>query len=359
MERPGIGDPLGGWQGASGWLVRRVLGDPGAVAEAQRLIRDGGLDRYLCARRLIEDGAEHDALDFRWSAKALRAGGYEPEARLLESLTVTENWLRAAAVRWENRYVGRLAPDTTAAMQQLRLGLVSLVGLPRRGIDGSMYQEGRYNGRSALEGTLAVIVAGRGAAEIIRGWDSREEARAWMHGRLPSVTGPLPPPPASRRSRAWAEEQALAYLLTHLSEAGSLAGPLACYVFSADVRDETYRAILATAIRRSSGPAGREHVAAETEARYAWAPAWAREELGGSAAPWVRSYVERLATTDVSRGAARDAIRRLSLPHPAPGYSRSPLKTRTSHPTSPHPPVIPLQRRPPEQPSPGPTPRMI
>ena len=360
MERPGIGDPLGGWQGASGWLVRRVLSDPGAVAEAQRLIRDGsGFDRYLRARRLIEDGAEHDALDFRWSASALRAGGYEPEARLLESLTVTENWLRAAAARWENRYVGREAPGATSVSQQLRLGLVSPVGAPRRGIDGSVYQESRYSGRSALEGTLAVIMVGRGAAEIIRGWDGRDEAQAWMRSRLPSITGPLPPPPAGRQSRSWAEEQALAYLLTHLPEVGSLAGPLANYVFSADVRDEIYRAILATAIRRCSGPAGPEHVAAEAEARYVWAPAWAREDLGGTAAPWVRSYVERLAMTDASRDAARDAICRLSSPHPAPGHGRPTLKTRTPHPVSPHPLVIPLQRRPPEQPPPGPVPGMI
>jgi hypothetical protein len=175
-----------------------------------------------------------------------------------------------------------------AGRQQLSLGLVTPVGAPRQGIDGIVYQESRYSGGSVLEGMSAVIVASRGAAEIIRGWDGREQAQAWMRGRLPSVAGLLSPPPASRQSRVWAEEQALAYLLTHLPQASSLAGPLSCYVFSADVRDEIYRAILATAIGRSGGlairqpgPAKPEDVAAEAEARYAWAPAWARKDLGG------------------------------------------------------------------------------
>jgi hypothetical protein len=54
------------------------------------------------------------------------------------------------------------------------------------------------------------------------------------------------------------------------------------------------------AIRRGpASPAACEQAEPEAGARYAWAPVWAREELGGPSAPWVRSYVERLAMTDV------------------------------------------------------------
>lgn len=303
MDRPDTGE----------WLVRRVLQHPEVVAEAERMMTgDSSLGSRLAARRLIENGTEHEGEEYHWSAYALRSGGYEREAAVLEQVTVTEDWIRRAEVRWEHRYQGAADP-ATAARRTPDAGLIEPTGTQLRGVDGALYQEGRRTVRPAP----VVIVSARGMTDIVGGFSGRDDARRWMASRRPGTPGPLRRAPAG--SATWTEEQVLAYMMTHPESVPPIAASLGGHVFGQDVRDEIYRAVLATAVRPvPGGPSFARRAADEVAARYAWAPAWARRELGGPSAPWMRDYVSRIARTEVSHGEAVDAVTRLQNPGPLP-----------------------------------------
>jgi hypothetical protein len=211
--------------------------------------------------------------------------------------------LAGAASRWELRYDGRAGYESRIVLDLVSSGLLDL-GSGMRGADGVLYRAGGYSCRSQLHGTAVVLVQARGGHELLAGWESPLAVWDWVRGRLPSADGPLPELEGGP-SRMACEERLLAWGLRYPWELDWLAGAMRGHVLSCDARDEIFAAAVHLHGRGGTVDAGT--VAAEVSRRYRQAPAWAREELGGPGAPWIGRYVQRLAVTEVSPGAAAAA----------------------------------------------------
>jgi hypothetical protein len=140
------------------------------------------------------------------------------------------------------------------------------------------------------------------------------------------------------------EEQVVAFVLRAPWELDAVSAALPWFCFAADVREEVFQA--ARLIHSRGGTVDARSVATEAASRYEWAPAWARDALGGPGTPSVFRYIARLAATEVSPGLARQAISALAASCPAPAGGARPVSPRhcavlLDQRPGPSPPVIP------------------
>lgn len=298
-------------------LARMVLDGDGLISQARDSISQdsGGRAGLLRARRLIEAGwpdQDHvpSARDFGLAARMLEDGGHGGQARRLAAMARTQQWLDMAALSWEQRYAALAGHDSVHVLRQLDGG-VSGLGPEHRGVDGAVYQAGEYSGG----GRPVVVVRTRASCELLTGWEEPLAAGQWVAGRLPSADGPLCWPPTGAVPRMVREEQVLAFVLRYPWELDAVSAALPGFIFAADVREELFQA--ARLIHARGGTVDGRWVAAEAASRYEWAPAWARDALGGPGTPSVFRYAARLAATEAGPGLARQAISALAASCPA------------------------------------------
>jgi hypothetical protein len=261
----------------------------------------------------------------------------------------TEYRLRAAASRWDHRYDGSADLATRRILEHVRARFLD-VGPACRGVDGALYQAGGYGPRSELYGMAVAMVRTRGCCELITSWDSPLAPWEWMRNRMASADGPLRAPGNGPVPRFTREEQVLAFGLRYPWELDWLAAAMSGYTFACDVRDEIFAS--ARFISMHGGTIDARTVAAEVSGRYAWAPAWARDELGGAQAPGIARYLHRLAVTEVAPGTAGEAVAELSARRAGPGVMG--MRQGAVRPR----PVTVTMPRPDARPRAGPAPRM-
>jgi hypothetical protein len=297
-------------------LARMVLDGDGLISQARDSISQGSGGRagLLRARRLIESSwpdQDHipSARDFSLAARVLADGGHGGQARLLAAMARTQQWLDMAALSWEQRYTALADHDSVRVVRQ-QDGGVSGLGPAHRGVDGALYQVGGYSGGPV------VVVRTRASCELLTGWEAPLGAWQWVRGRLSSAHGELDWPRGDQVPRMVREEQVLAFVLRYPWELDAVSAALPGFMFAADVREEIFQA--ARLIHSHGGSVNARSVAAEAGSRYEWAPAWARDALGGDGTPLVTRYAGRLAATEVDPGTARhatgDLARRCAAP---------------------------------------------
>jgi hypothetical protein len=334
-------------------LAGMVIDGYALISQAYRLISDdsGGRAALLRARRLIESGwPDRDhvpaARDFGLAARMLEDGGHAGQARMLAAMARTQQWLDMAALSWERRYTALADHHSVQLLRQLDDGAFGL-GAEHRGVDGALYQAGAY----CDVPVPVVVVRTRSSCELLTGWDAPLAAWQWVRGRLSSAHGELDWPPGDQVPRMVREEQVLAFVLRYPRELDAVSEALPGFTFAADVREEIFQA--ARLIHARGGTVDARSVAAEACSRYEWAPAWARDALGGPGTPSVDRYAARLAATEVRPGLVGQAISALAASCPAPAGGARPVSPRhfavllDQRPGS-SPPVIPS----------GPVPRM-
>jgi hypothetical protein len=293
-------------------LARMVIDGDELISQARGIISldSGGRAALLRARRLIESGwPDRDrvpsARDFSLAAQMLADGGRAGQARMLAAMARTQQWLDMAGFSWDQRYAALAGHASVRVLRQVTSGVFDL-GPEHRGVDGAVYQAGGYSGGGEQPGEPVVVLRTRASCELVTGWEEPLAAWQWVAGRLPSADGPLCWPPGGAIPRMVREEQVLAFVLRAPWELDAVSEALPWFQFAADVREEVFQA--ARLIHARGGTVDARSVAAEAASRYEWAPAWARDALGGPGTPSVLRYAARLAATEVSPGLARQAI---------------------------------------------------
>lgn len=339
---------------------------------------------YALQDRLRLEGKVWDGPAFSISAGAyleaaglLSGRGYEREAATLERLAATDPEIQHAAWEWETRLEGP-GPFTVSGV---------------RGIDGVSYAETR-----TADGELAVLAAGIPAVpEIVTGFAGAAERAEWIADRtlsqldradLPPETADLPlrqqymarfPSLASCVSgpscRTALEEQVLARILRDGDQDGQLVASLTHRMFTSHVRAEIYAAwceAAAKIVGDGTWPREFSVVSIALDRRIQRAPDWGLEATGirrlvGEPAV---SYMNRLVVTPVTREQAAGAVTELvaeqtqttaatrgartgsartHAARPVPGPRRGEMPDARWR--------VPQQRRP-DDPSPGPVPRL-
>jgi hypothetical protein len=204
-------------------------------------------------------------------------------------------WQRVAESRWTRRY------EDTPYVTDLVISMLAEVGWlefepAHQGADGTLYQAGAYSDASDRPGNPVVQVRARAVCDLVTGWPDMAAARAWAKDRV-AGEGPLSWPGPAVFSRTVREEQVLACMLRYPWQADALARSLTGHVFSTDVRDEIYGALRVVSRRGETVSAAT--VAGEVSRRYAQAPRWAQDDVGGPDAPRAAAYLQRLARTEV------------------------------------------------------------
>jgi hypothetical protein len=269
------------------------------------------------------------------------SGEQSPEPGRLTTLSAPDDgWQRAAASRWTRHY--EKAPYATELVTSVLVSAGWLEFEPaHEGVDGTLYQAGAYSNASGRPGDPVVQVRARAVCDLVAGWPDMATARAWAEDRV-AGEGPLSWPDPATSSRTVREEQVLACMLRYPWHADALARSLTGHVFSTDVRDEIYGALRVVSRRGEAVSAAT--VSGEVSRRYAQAPRWAQDDVGGPDAPRAAAYLHRLARTEVVPDTALIAARALTgAPVSQPGPESRP----------PAPFILPP---PGQQPGPGPDP---
>lgn len=347
------------------WLAAQSARRPEAVTRAQRLMAAGGRsnDAVQHGRQYLERafGADPEAsftrADYEFAGDWLYGAGRQAHGEVMESIAAVDGELRAAWPSWRHRYDGRpLTAAERGAEEQLRTGQVVERSRPGHGIDGGWYGAAWY----PRTGQPAVVVTTSALTREVIPFGDVAGARAWLDSRSPRSTGPLPAtaagPAASRTAR---EEELLAWLVRSPGDTAAAMADLGPAAWTTHLRAE-----LAAALRWSTetgGTPGFGVIAGNFGRRLLRAPGPAAEEIGWPHATRAMTYLQRLASTPVTRQQAREAAHRLATadaaalamaPSSAPLAPSAPARPARPSP-HPVPPVLP----PPPVPQPGPVPR--
>jgi hypothetical protein len=263
-------------------------GSPAALITARR-----DLDREV--RELLPWPSGED---YARAAADYERMGRTDDAALLRRMAAADTLIGAARAEWNTRYDAR--PSTPAgemigAMRQAGIIDFDPAG-PYPGVDGAAYEPGALTIGGEHEPIL--VITGRGTAELITDWPSFDAMADWVASRGSTASGPLTPPPAGPDCRAWEEDQVLARLVTSPRDALQLTTGLTPDTFTTDVRYDLYQAIAAVAGR--GGYYAPDQLAAELGMRMAAVPQYALVNYGGATGLFVRAYLARLASTEVS-----------------------------------------------------------
>jgi hypothetical protein len=239
-----------------------------------------------------------------------------------------DGWRHAAASRWTRRYEN--TPYVTELVTSALVAVGWLAFEPaHQGVDGTLYQAGAYSDASDRPGDPVVQVRTRGVCDLVTGWPDMAAARGWAKDRV-AAEGPLNWAGPAASSLIVREEQVLACMLRYPRQADVLVRPLTGHVFSTDMRDEIYGAL--RVVSRRGGTVSVATIASEVSRRYAEAPRWAQDDVGGPDAPRAAAYLRRLARTEVAPDTAVAA---------ASALAGLPVNQRAPAPRLPGPPLLP------------------
>lgn len=299
------------------WLTGRVLADRELrwYLEALAARREPAGPEDLLAMRQRLDEQIRDAIrwpgadDYTAVARDLTAIGQSGVAEVFRRAAHATRLADEAEARWEHRYAHRPQTGRERVYQDLLDGgpLSFGAGQPARGIDGALYLPGHVSD-GALTG-FAVAVHARGAFELVTGFAGYADQQRWIADRGTTATGPLRFPEAGDPPRVTLEEQVLAGFLADPGSFAACAAKLPPDTFTSDARYEIYAAMLHLDARPRSWYGWQ--VPDEITRRSAWLPGQALREAGGSGAPLISAYCDRLAVTEVSASAAEAAARTL------------------------------------------------
>ena len=369
-------------------LVERLTSTPELGAMAARAIQQGrydGTDACLYARRVLdrELGAGPDGAAewvYRQAAGKLHLAGRQAEGFALRLIADTSSVLAAAAADWHGRYLSRpVTASERAALAMIAAGIVHPVVLPGDvqgglGADGALYTPASVTADDGMTAPAVIVTTPAGTTEVVTGFADARERAAWLGDRtaLPPPGDAAAPAAAPLRSctggpdcRTAREERALSWLLTRENPPGP-GLVLGERSFTSCTRAEIYLALAdarGTARGRPCLPDVRDRLAR----RMLRAPAWAHPLTGGPFGCTALAYFDRLAATALTALEGRcafealvqedagalcgrraeglrlrvPAARLVPFPRPAPGA--------TSWPPS---------RYRPDDPAPGPSPRL-
>jgi hypothetical protein len=209
---------------------------------------------------------------------------------------------------WRHRYALR-APTLRDqhAKRYVDHGLVVLdPDGPYPGVDGSSYHPGGLDENKGFPPLPVVLVASRGMAEVLAGWENFREMLGWVAGRGTTGTGALEKPPAAASARCVREDTILAHALGRPADLPAVATYLPADTFTSDVRYDVYAAMLEVA--HSGQRASPHRVAVALAERAAAIPSrhW-QDHYGGRGLPWAQAYLRRLDQTLVAAEDARSA----------------------------------------------------
>ncbi len=213
-----------------------------------------------------------------------------------------------AAAQWRRRYEARAATQREEhARRYLDQGLAVFdPDGPYPGVDGSRYHPGVLDEDKGYPQLPVLLITSRGSTELIAGWDSYPQMRAWIATRGTTGSGDLTTPPVVRAARSTLEEAVLAHVLATPSDLPAIAAYLPADTFTSDVRYDIYAAILDLHHTGATPYSGR--VGTALDARAALIPArYRHEHYGGPGLPWAHAYLRRLDQTQVDLGTARSA----------------------------------------------------
>jgi hypothetical protein len=304
-------------------LTAAMLDDMDLLNQARRIHGAGDEHACLRARRFLDQALQArneywpEHLTYEQAAVRLYAAGRHQHAQLVRDLTGITPRLADAAERWLHRYTGRAE---TAGQREDRLAVASAGASwdePYAGIDGMLYSPGTC--RFWRHDVPVVLAHGRGALELISGFETVSEARRWVRDdRCAADLRPLAPPPGVWESRIVQEEHILSALLRRPGELSEVAEWLPATAFTADARYEIFAAIYASrhtvrdSIADEFGGPGIDVITSDVLRRLAWSPDWDNPRLGGPGTPLANVYLHRLASTDITAGTAARAARRLA-----------------------------------------------
>jgi hypothetical protein len=341
----------------------------------------GGTVGALRARRNVE--AELDAGPegiaewvYREAAAELQAHAHTGESLALCRIADTSSVLAEAEQEWRGRYLGR--PQTedermTAVFR--RNGVVLPWGPPPvLGADGAAYEVSSVAGKDGKGRPSVTVIGHAGAAEAVS-FPDRDKRDQWYADRLPKRprAGANPVPLWTSGStvpdcRTVREERVLAFLLHGGSLDAETRKQLQARTFTTYARSEIYLAWLAGRPGARAWEAG--DVREELARRMLRVPAFAARYVGWPFGLQAVSYFDRLKVTPSPQGEAEAAARTLTAAdtqeaaaarRAEPGAARTTGARQVPRPRLGETPdprwKVPQQRRP-DDPSPGPMPRL-
>jgi hypothetical protein len=314
--------------GSAQWLVQQAAAETRVLREAGKIIAEGGRSNDMCllARRFLE--REWDLRvpgpQYRQAADLLDKGGQGRLAEIFSSIAATDTELAAARHAWAARWTTAPAnADVLAA--QFATGLIETTGVPALGVDGAWYQRAVYRDQALGPGRPGVLVSTMTTRELVTGFGSQQVMDGWLRSReRAAARGPLADPPIEQPPRFVLEERVLAWLIRHPGWLPpDFGNDLRTGLWTADCRHEIDAALRTTGVR--DGRAGYSQTVRELRRRTLRTPDWASDLVGWPAGHWVQQYLWRLAATNVSQNAARDAFQTLiaapSVTGPAAGIT--------------------------------------
>lgn len=354
-----------------------------ATAAVSIMRSTGGTDGALRARRTVE--AQLDAGPagiaewvYREAAAELQAHGHPDESVALCRIADTSSVLAETEQEWHGRYLGRPLTEYEREIATFRWnGVVLPWGPPPvLGIDGAAYEVSSIAGKGGKGRPSVTVIGHAGGAEAVS-FTAVAERDQWYEGRM--ITRPMagadPVPLWTSDSsapdcRTVREERVLAFLLHGGSLDAETRKQLQARIFTTYTRSEIYLAWLAGRPDARAREAG--DVREELARRMLRAPAFAARYVGWPFGHQAVSYFDRLKVTPSPQSEAEGAARNLiaadtqavaaarragswtgaarrtegrQIPRPCPGEAPD-ARYR-----------IPQQRRP-DDPSPGPMPRL-
>jgi hypothetical protein len=316
-----------------GWLTRRLLGDPGLLAEVLAEAREETMLGDLRAREVLAIRLGFDrvrdltAIDYGHAFRALARAGDDEAARAVAAVGMAAQLLPGHSMEWiarcESRPLTRAQRDALdlAGNGQARRDEPGTLTGPdgTRGIDGAWYKAARFRLRPGFHYDPAVIVTTMaGTAEVVTGFRSEGDRASWLADRTHDNPGPLTSALTGVRSRAGQEELVLAWLLSRPRLDAPAPDGLGPRLFTTHSRAEIFRAW-----EQAWPGASGDEVAAVLDVRLLVAPDWAAADVGAPGQRTAPAYLRRLAATPVTEARAAAALRNLAsedaaLAPPAP-----------------------------------------
>jgi len=304
-----MGDQSGAPSGGR-WLAEQVLARPHLLGAAGRVIAAGDRSNDACldARQFLEQqlGAGPAVTlakrDYRYAANALYSAGMAAGGDILDAIAPTDAELAVPGRAWQARYARRQpTADERAAASRISRGEVMVRDEQCLGIDGASYARAWYphSGKPAI-----VVTSSAGTREIVN-FANRGDAWAWMAGRAPEATGPLPTTATGPGTRTAREEEVLAFLLRDPRHAAPVARLVTPESMTTHLRAEALAAWQKLDADGSGPPF--DLVATRYARSLLRAPRWAGGDIGWPGATRALAYLERLAATPVTGPQARAA----------------------------------------------------
>jgi hypothetical protein len=269
--------------------------------------------RYLDAQTAAAGSRSAAGPDYERVADHLAQNGEERLADFVRAVAAAGEAIRSGEERWRTRYVDRppLSSEALAAALTRDTDHVDWDPAgPYVGVDGASYQPGGMTIGMDVEPVL--VVTGRGAREVITGWETFGSMEQWIADRGSGGSRGLQMPLVPTMPRTWLEDAVLARMITDPQASAEAMRSLRQDTMTADVRYDIVHA-MTRLMARNDGRYTPDQVAFEARRHLALVPGSGLERYGGADGPFIRTYVARLVETDIGLHEFRSSVKSLRM----------------------------------------------